>query len=285
MKDFKDKVAVITGAASGIGLAMAHRFAEAGMHTVLVDIEEEPLHKAAAAIEGKGVKVLPVVTDVADEKAMDALGEQVRGTFEHVHLLCNNAGVGGGGLCWETTAKEWDFVLGVNLLGVIHGIRVFVPGMVKQKAGHVVNTASLAGLITPPGMGSYNVSKHGVVALSETLYRDLKMVNSPVGVSVLCPGFVKTAISDANRHRERVGLDVRPTMVDKDGKTFSERVMANAMEAGPVADAVFAALEKRDFYVLTHESTKAGIQRRMQGIVDAADGGANRPGLLRQGDL
>ena len=202
MKDLEGKVAVVTGGASGIGLAMARRFGAAGMKLALADVEKSALDRAASDLAREGFEVLCVATDVSDADSMDALGELVLGHFGSVHLLCNNAGVGGGGgSMWELTKSDWQFTIGVNLWGVIHGVRVFVPHMVEENEGHVVNTASMAGLVSVPGMAPYNVTKHAVVTLSETLHGDLAAVSAKVGVSVLCPGFVKTQIYDSNRNR------------------------------------------------------------------------------------
>src|SRR3954462_1707572 len=201
MKDLKGKVAVVTGAASGIGNGMATRFAEEGMKVVLADIEEGPLADAEKKLADTGATVLAVPTDVAKGEQMDALAQRTFEEFGTAHVICNNAGVAAGGPIWTLTEADWQWVLGVNLWGVIHGVRVFVPRLVEQGEGHVVNTASIAGLTSVPMMGPYNVSKHGVVTLSETRANELSLQGSPVKVSVLCPGWVSTRIHEADRNR------------------------------------------------------------------------------------
>ncbi len=203
MDDFEGKVAVVTGAASGIGLAMADRFAREGMRVVLADVEREPLERAAQALaeEFGADSVLAVPTDVRDEDAVDALAASTFERFDTAHVLCNNAGVGVGGLSWTVPADRWRWIVDVNLLSVAHGIRAFVPRMIEQGEGHVVNTASAAGILTGPGMSPYFATKHAVVALSESLYFDLHLVGAPVGVSVLCPEWVRTRIAESERNR------------------------------------------------------------------------------------
>ena len=202
MKDFKDKVAVITGGASGLGLAMARRFAAEGMKLVLADIEEEALRKVETEFRKAGTPVIGIRTDVSRAQDMERLAEKTLATFGGVHLLCNNAGVGPGGVLWENTVADWEWVLGVNVWGVIHGVRVFLPIMLRQDAeSHVVNTASVAGLLSVPNMGIYCVSKHAVVTLTECLYHDVAQRSSRVGVSLLCPAYVPTGIIDSERNR------------------------------------------------------------------------------------
>ncbi len=201
MQEFRDKVAVVTGGASGIGLAMAERFAREGMKLVLADVEKERLDEVTARFQKDGVEVLGVETDVSDAEQMDALGAATLDAFGAAHIVCNNAGVASGGRSWELTTADWRWVIGVNLWGVIHGIRVFAPGLIAQGEGHIVNTASVAGLLSVPGLGPYSVTKHGVVTLSETLYGELVATGSKVRVSVVCPSWVKTGIFEADRNR------------------------------------------------------------------------------------
>ena len=200
MQNLEGKVAVVTGGASGIGRAMAERFAEAGMKLALVDIEAVALEQTAAELAADGTQVLPQLVDVAEAEQMDALAEAVLGHFGAVHVVCNNAGVVSGGPMWELTTADWEFAMRPNLWGVIHGVRVFVKHLIAQNEGHVVNTASLAGLISVPGTGPYNVTKHAVVTLSETLYGELAALGSKAGVSVLCPGFVNTRLWESDRN-------------------------------------------------------------------------------------
>jgi NAD(P)-dependent dehydrogenase (short-subunit alcohol dehydrogenase family) len=201
LEDLKGKVAVVTGGASGIGRAMAERFAAEGMKLVLADVEEAALDIAAKELSEGGTDVLAVPTDVAQADAVEALAAAARGRFGTVHVVCNNAGVGGHGLTTdEAPLIEWEWVLGVNLWGVIHGVKTFLPILIEQNEGHVVNTASVAGLISMPFMAPYAVAKHGVVALSEAMFFELAIRGSQVGVTVLCPGWVSTRIMDSTRN-------------------------------------------------------------------------------------
>ncbi len=272
MEQLSGKVAVITGSASGIGLAVAERLAAEGMKLVLADVERQPLEAVASRLESGGAEVLAVPTDVADAEQMDALGEKTLERFGAVHLVHNNAGVAGGGTMWELTTKDWEFVLRPNLWGVIHGIRVFVPHFVRQNEGHVVNTASMAGLISVPGMGPYNVTKHAVVPLSETLYGELQAAGSDVGVSVLCPGFVNTRIGESDRNRPaelRNPGDAEPTPEEREQRRkMASQLMANAMAPAEVASKVHDAIRSRRFYILTHEGTEAAVRRRVDPILE-----------------
>jgi NAD(P)-dependent dehydrogenase (short-subunit alcohol dehydrogenase family) len=201
MQDLQGKVAVVTGGASGIGRAMAARFAAEGMHLVLADVEEAALDLAAKELGEGGAQVLAVPTDVSQASQVEALGEAARQRFGSVHVVCNNAGVGGHGYPTdETPLIEWEWVLGVNLWGVIHGVKTFLPMLIEQNEGHLVNTASVAGLISMPFMAPYAVAKHGVVALSEAIWHELSIRGSAVGVTVLCPGWVNTRIMDSTRN-------------------------------------------------------------------------------------
>ena len=202
MREFRDKVAVITGAASGVGRAVAERCVQEGMRVVLADVEEDALARAEATMSDTGATVLAVPTDVSAASDVEALARKTLEAFGAVHLVHNNAGVGVGGRIWENTVADWEWVMGVNMWGVIHGIRVFVPLMLEQDTeGHVVNTASVAGLVSGPGLGIYKVTKHGVVTLSETLHHELVQIGAKIGVSVLSPGFIRTQIMDSDRNR------------------------------------------------------------------------------------
>jgi len=271
MQEFRDRVAVITGGASGIGLAMAERFAREGMKLVLADVEKRRLDEATARFQKGGVEVLGVETDVSDAEQMDALGAATLDAFGGAHIVCNNAGVACGGRSWELTTADWRWVIGVNLWGVIHGIRVFAPGLIAQGEGHIVNTASVAGLLSVPGLGPYSVTKHGVVTLSETLYGELVATGSKVRVSVLCPSWVKTGIFDADRNRP--SADSNPETEEEakrlgQYKQLGALLLSDAMSASDVADRVFEAIVEERFYILTHENTMPAVQLRLTNILE-----------------
>ena len=271
MKNLRGKVAVITGAASGIGEAMAHRFAATGMHLTLVDIESGPLDAVAESLRSAGTRVLSVVVDVSDGDEMDGLGEAVLSEYGAVHLVCNNAGVAAAGPMWELTEADWAFTFGANLWGVIHGVRVFGKRLVEQDEGHFVNTASMAGLVAPPGMGAYNVTKYGVVALSETLYADLRVAQSNVGVSVLCPGFVQTRIWDSERNRPahlRNPTDPGNAAEKETAHKALRSVIENSMPTETIADRVHDAVIGKQLYIITHEATKPALENRLRTILN-----------------
>ncbi|MFT5962084.1 MAG: NAD(P)-dependent dehydrogenase (short-subunit alcohol dehydrogenase family), partial [Burkholderiaceae bacterium] len=219
MKNFTNRVAVITGGASGFGREFALIGARLGMKLVLADVQQDALDRVKTELEALGAEVLAVRCDVRHADEIQALADATMARFGAVHLLFNNAGVGSGGLVWENTQADWEWVLGVNLWGVIHGVRIFTPLMLAcAKAdpdyeGHIVNTASMAGLLNAPTMGVYNVSKHAVVSLTESLYQDLRLVEAPISASVLCPYFVPTGISQSHRNRpDDVAISARPTI-------------------------------------------------------------------------
>jgi NAD(P)-dependent dehydrogenase (short-subunit alcohol dehydrogenase family) len=271
MQEFRSKVAVVTGGASGIGLAMAERFAREGMKLVLADVEKEPLDAVTARFQKDGVEVLAVETDVSDAERMDALGKATLDAFGAAHIVCNNAGVAAGGRSWELSTADWKWVIDVNLWGVIHGIRVFAPGLIAQGEGHIVNIASVAGLLSVPGLGPYSVSKHGVVTLSETLYGELVAIDSKVRVSVVCPSWVKTGIFDADRNRPSAVSNPETeegTAHLEQYKQLGALLLANAMSASDVADRVFEAVVEERFYVLTHEEVTPAVQLRLANIVE-----------------
>src|SRR2546425_305442 len=203
MKMLEGRVAAVTGAASGLGRAMALAFAGEGMHAALADVDEPGLKSTLNEVQSRGVRAFAMRVDVSRYQEVESFCSKAIAQFGATHVVCNNAGVSPLGAVWENTLADWQWILGVNLWGVIHGVRAFVPGLLAQGEGHVVNTASVAGLISPPGMGAYNVTKHAVVALSESLYHDLRLRGSPVGVSVLCPAYVPTGIADSERNRPR----------------------------------------------------------------------------------
>ena len=271
MQNVDRKVAVITGAASGIGFAMARRFGADGMRLVLADIEAAELERASDELRASGIDVVSVVTDVSDGAQVDALGQAALDAFGAVHVVCNNAGVGGGGSMETLTTADWQWVLGVNLWGVIHGMRVFLPMLLEQGEGHIVNTASVAGLFASPFMGPYNASKFAVVAISETTFNELAMTGSEVGVSVLCPSWVTTRIHESHRNRPDelrndsgdVGAEVDVTMAG---------IIAGFIEGGmspeDVATHVAEAVAEKRFYILTHPDSKAAVSARMNAILD-----------------
>ncbi len=248
LDDLEGKVAVVTGAASGIGRALADRWATEGMKVVLADVEEGPLGAARDELDDAGAEVLAVVTDVSDGDQVDALAAATLEHFGAVHLVCNNAGVGGGGLSWEASRDDWAWVLGVNLWGVIHGIRAFVPHLVAQGEGHVVNTASIAGFAYAPMMGAYNASKAAVVALSETLKSELALSGVAVGVTVLGPGWVNTRILESDRNRP--GGPVDSDLISA-GREAMREVLANGTQPAEVAHLVSAAVREGTTHVFT----------------------------------
>jgi NAD(P)-dependent dehydrogenase (short-subunit alcohol dehydrogenase family) len=268
MRELKGKVAVVTGGASGIGRAMAERFAREGMKIVLADVEEGPLAEARAALAASGAEVLAVRTDVSRWEEVEALAQRTFDAFGTAHIVCNNAGVGStAGRSWQLSQADWEWTLGVNLWGVIHGVRAFVPRLVEQGEGHVVNTASIAGMLTVPGMSPYCVSKHAVVALSECLHHELGGALGKVRVSVLCPAWVKTKISSSERNRPAAGPSPK---ADGLGAGAVRAAVAAGIPAEVVADKVLDAVVGNRFYVLTHSKTKLLVEKRMRGILDDA---------------
>ncbi len=270
MKEFRGRTAVITGAASGIGLELARRAATEDMNLVLADIEAERLEAAVAGLGLDPARVLTRRTDVSREEEIKALADAAFARFGGVHLLCNNAGVGLTRVSWELSTADWNWVLGVDLWSVIHGIQHFVPRMLQQaEGGHLVNTSSVAGLLSTPGMAAYNVAKHGVVTLSETLYGELLAARANVGVSVLCPAWVPTAIHESARNRqERFG---ESTPAEGLSAGYEQR-MANAVKSGrltatDMANEVFAAVKEERFYVIPHRKINNAIQLRMDDIL------------------
>lgn len=272
MKDLKGKVAVVTGGASGIGRAMAERFAAEGMKVVLADIEEGALTRAESEMRATGATVASKRTDVSRGEDVEALAGFTIDTFGAVHVVCNNAGVGVGGVTWQQTVKDWEWVLGVNLWGVIHGIRAFVPIMLQQgDECHVVNTASGAGLHTRPWLAMYCASKHAVVALSESLYHELSLTGSKVKVSVLCPAVVNTRISESERNRPDVLRDAAGAGVPAQQMQAMEQafraLLATGLPPEQVADAVVGAIRDERFYIITHEETKGRVSARLNDII------------------
>jgi NAD(P)-dependent dehydrogenase (short-subunit alcohol dehydrogenase family) len=274
ISDFKGKTAVLTGAGSGFGLECARIGARLGMNLVLVDVQQDALDKAAAELQAMGVPVMAHKVDVGSAAAMEVLASQVKARWGAPHFVFNNAGVAAGGLVWENSVADWNWVLGVNLWGVVHGVRLFIPMMLEAaKAdpgyrGHMVNTASMAGLLTPPNMGIYNVSKHAVVSLTETLYQDLSLVTDQVSASVLCPYFVPTGISHSERNRPSSLAAARPTQSQMIGQAMSEKAVSSGkVTAADVAQKVFDAIGLRQFYIYSHPKALGTVQQRMESIV------------------
>ena len=269
LKDFKGKTAVITGGASGIGLALARHAAAAGMNVTLADIEQTALD---AALDGLDAPCLGVQCDVADAAQVEALQRQTSERFGDTHLLFNNAGVSSGGPFWEISLADWEWTLGINLMGAVHVLHHFLPAMMKSgQEGHIVNTASIAGMMSAPDMSPYNVSKHGVVTLSEGLCSELKNADSSIGVSVLCPSFVQTQIhlSERNRPSEQSGHDEAQKQALLEGsKAVFDAVFKNAMMPDKVADLVFEAIKIGRFYIFTHpEGSRRKVEERMRTIL------------------
>jgi NAD(P)-dependent dehydrogenase (short-subunit alcohol dehydrogenase family) len=272
--DFKNKTAVLTGAASGFGLECARIGASLGMNLVLVDVQQDALDKAAAEIQASGAAVLARKVDVSKAAEMEALGLAVQARFGAPHFVFNNAGVGAGGLIWENTTQDWEWVIGVNLMGVAHGIRVFTPMMLEAAAkdpsyqGHIVNTASMAGLLNAPNMGIYGASKHAVVSMSETLYQDLSLVTQQVGASVLCPFFVPTGITQSQRNRPADMAAAKPTRSQLIGQAMSDKAVGSGkVTAAEVAQMVFDAIAANQFYIYSHPKAIASVQTRMEDIM------------------
>ena len=274
MNEFKGKTAVLTGAGSGFGLECARIAARRGMNVVLVDIQPDALAAAEAEIQALGAKTLSRRVDVSQPAVMDLLAKHVHEEFGAPHFVFNNAGVGAGGLIWENTVKDWEWVLGVNLWGVINGVRAFTPMMLAEARrnpayqGHIVNTASMAGLLTPPNMGIYNVSKHAVVALTETLYQDLKLVTDQISASVLCPYFVPTGITHSERNRPgNMPAEQLTASQQISYAQTSKAVSSGKVTAPEVAQKVFDAIEADQFYIFSHPKALGNVQSRMEAIL------------------
>lgn len=288
--NWRGKTALITGAGSGFGLELARLAARAGMRLVLVDVQADALAASVAEQRAAGALVMPFELSVADANAMQAMAEQVEQQWGAPHLLFNNAGVGSGGLIWENSLDDWQWVLGVNLMGVVHGVRLFTPMMLEAAhkdpawRGHIVNTASMAGLLNPPNMGVYNVSKHAVVSLTETLHHDLSLVSEQIAVSLLCPYFVATGISQSHRNRPAAGQ--RATRSQRVGQAMMDKaVQSGKVSAAEVAERTFAAIASGQFYVYSHPQALASVQTRMEDILKGrtpSDPFAGRPQVREQ---
>ena len=277
MQSFSEKTCVITGAGSGLGREFALLAAKLGMRLVLADVQQDALKQTEASATALGADVLSYVCDVRRGDEVESLAQAAVKRFGAIHVVFNNAGVGAGGLIWESTQQDWEWVLGVNLWGVIHGVRVFTPLMLASaKAdlnfeGHIINTASMAGLLTPPAMGIYNVSKHAVVALTETLYHDLSLFDAPIAVSVLCPYFVPTGISHSDSVRPSdTQATTQPTRSQQVSQAMLEKaVSAGKISAAEVAQITFDAIKAGQFYIYSHPQALGNVERRMQDILQA----------------
>jgi NAD(P)-dependent dehydrogenase (short-subunit alcohol dehydrogenase family) len=287
--DFKNKTAVLTGAGSGFGLECARIGARLGMNLVLVDVQQDALDRAAAELLAAGAPVLAVRVDVSKAFEMEGLAHAVQQRFGAPHFVFNNAGVGAGGLIWENSVQDWEWVLGVNLMGVVHGLRVFTPMMLEAAKkdpaylGHIVNTASMAGLLNAPNMGIYNASKHAVVSISETLYQDLALVTDQIGASVLCPFFVPTGITQSQRNRPVDLAAAKPTHSQLIGQAMSDKAVSSGkVTATEVAQKVFDAIAANQFYIYSHPKAIGSVQVRLEDIMLArnpTDPFAHKPEL------
>ncbi|MDP3653625.1 MAG: SDR family oxidoreductase [Rhodoferax sp.] len=289
--DFNNKTAVLTGAGSGFGLECARIGAKLGMNLVLADVQQDALDKTVAEMQAAGAQVLAMRVDVSKAEQVEALGAATLARFGAPHFVFNNAGVASAGLIWENTQADWEWVIGVNLMGVAHGVRVFTPMMLAAAAkdpayqGHIVNTASMAGLLNAPNMGIYNVSKHAVVSLSETLYQDLALVTDQISASVLCPFFVPTGISQSHRNRPQDVTDAaaKPTKSQLIGQAMSDKAVGSGkISAAEVAQMVFDAIAANQFYIYSHPKAIGSVQTRLEDVLQGrnpTDPFAHKPEL------
>lgn len=280
MRDFKGRVAVVTGAASGIGDALARRFAAEGMKVVLADIELGPLERVAAGLRDQGADALAVRTDVADASSVEALAAAALERFGGVHVVCNNAGVFTGGLCWESSVADYEWLLGVNTWGVIHGVRTFVPIMLEQGGeGHIVNTSSMAGVTSMPYCAVYHMTKHAVVTLSECLYHELALKGASIGVSVLCPEGVATRIDQAERNRP-------PTLATSAGPSDEATLVAQGISEAvrdgiapdAIAERVVSSIQEERFYILSTDWWRGVCNTRLDDVREARNPTLRLPG-------
>jgi NAD(P)-dependent dehydrogenase (short-subunit alcohol dehydrogenase family) len=278
MKILENRVAVITGAASGLGREFALLGAQYGLKLVLADVQDDALEKTRSELASLGAQVIALHCDVSNANQVQAVADAAMKTWGALHLVFNNAGVGAGGLVWENTVADWEWVLGVNLWGVIHGVRIFTPLMLEcakkdpDYEGHIVNTASMAGMVNAPVMGIYNVSKHAVVSLSESLYHDLQLVNAPIMASVLCPYFVPTGITQADRNRPDAPGEA--TVSQKASLALTEKaVNSGKVSASDVAQLTFDAIKQGQFYIYSHPHALGNVEVRMREMVNQTNPG------------
>ncbi|RYF76855.1 MAG: SDR family oxidoreductase [Comamonadaceae bacterium] len=289
IQDFLGKTAVLTGAGSGFGLECARIGAARGMNLVLVDVQADALERVRAEAEAAGVELLARQVDVSNAAQMESLAAEVKERFGAPHFVFNNAGVGAGGLVWENSVADWEWVLGVDLWGVVHGVRLFTPMMLEAAAadphyrGHITNTASMAGLLTPPNMGIYNAAKAAVVSLTETLYQDLALVTDQIGASLLCPYFVPTGITSSERNRPDAPRSDQLTRSQLIGQAMSNKAVSSGkVSAAEVAHKVFEAIESNTFYVYSHPKALGNVRARMESMVagtNPADPFLERPDI------
>lgn len=293
MKNFKGGTAVITGAGSGFGLEASRIAARLGMNVVMADVQQDALDIAVTEIKGLGAQVLPFKLDVAKADQVEAMGAATFERFGAPNFVFNNAGVGGGGLIWEQSLKDWEWIVGVNLMGVAHGVRVFTPMMLEAAKkdpayeGHIVNTASMAGMLNAPNMGIYNVTKHAVVSMSETLYQDLRLVTDQVHASVLCPYFIPTGIHNSHRNRPAdMAADTKRTKSQLIAQAMSSKAVSSGkVTAATMAQKVFDAVAENQFYIFSHPHALAGVQTRLEDVMNVrnpSDPFAARPELGEQ---
>ena len=273
MKDFQGKTAVVTGAASGIGRALAEKCIQEGMRVVLADVEETALNRAAEELKALGGDVLAVQTDVSSTEQVEALAQKAFVTYNAVHLLFNNAGVGAGTNVWDSSLADWQWVLGVNLWGIIHGIHFFVPRMLAQnEQGYVVNTASSEGVVAHAGLGIYRTSKHAAVSLTETLALELAEQGANIKASVLCPEWVNTRILESERNRPALLQNTASNQQISPEMLTAIQALYQAIQKGlppsQVATIVFDAIREEKFYIFTHPTTKLGAQVRMEDLIN-----------------
>lgn len=276
MKDFRNRVAVITGAASGFGKAFAEKAAELGMKLVLADLQAAALEATVVELRGRGARVIGLCGDVAQAEHIQALADAAMREFGAVHLVFNNAGVLAGGLVWENSERDWDWVLGVNVRSVIHGVRIFTPLMLAAAAkdpsyeGHIVNTGSMAGLLNAPAQGVYNLSKQAVVSLSETLHQDLALVSEQVHCSVLCPYYVPTGISQSARHRPgELTNSAAPTRSQLAAQSQNQKATGSGrISAQQIAQLTFEAIAQRRFYIYSHPQAMDAVRERFEALIE-----------------